>query len=127
MHFEQAIEHGLVDHNLAKRLGKFYKHAPVRHEEIQPLSPPEVETLVKAVLEHAPQHYALFLAAIHTGMRSGELAGLKWEDIDWKAKYVTVRRGIANGRVTQTKTARSRGWIFPNAVQFPSCQYPRRT
>jgi hypothetical protein len=40
--FNSAIEDGIVSENPAKRLTKFYKQAPVVHEEIQPLTREEV-------------------------------------------------------------------------------------
>jgi len=50
----------------------------------------------------------LFLCALHTGMRSGELAGLQWGDIDFNGKYVIVRRNFTRGRIEKTKTGQVR-------------------
>jgi integrase len=64
---------------------------------------------LEAVLEESPDWYPIFLAAIHSGLRSGELAGLKWSDIDWNRRLITVRRIITNrGKVAPTKTNRMR-------------------
>lgn len=38
--------------------------------------------------------HPLLLLALGTGMRLGELLGLQWRDVDWKAQRVTVRRSI---------------------------------
>ena len=35
-----------------------------------------------------------FLTALYTGMRSGELRGLQWNDIDYKANVITVQRSL---------------------------------
>lgn len=35
-----------------------------------------------------------FVTAVSTGMRIGELAGLKWEDIDWKNRVINVNRTL---------------------------------
>ena len=90
--------------------------APMKHDEIQPLSVEEVGQLLGAVRKHAPQCYAIFLMAIHTGMRSGELAGLQWGDIDWNRKSATVRRNFTHGRLTSTKTGKSRRVDLSDAV-----------
>jgi integrase len=37
-------------------------------------------------------HHTLFVVALTTGMRRGELAGLRWEDVDFDAATITVRR-----------------------------------
>lgn len=38
--------------------------------------------------------YPLFLTAIHTGMRMGELSGLRWEDVDLEAGVAWVRQTL---------------------------------
>jgi integrase len=40
---------------------------------------------------------ALFVLALATGMRQGEMFALKWADIDLKKKTLSVQRTIANG------------------------------
>ncbi|HSE40227.1 MAG TPA: site-specific integrase [Acidobacteriota bacterium] len=76
---------------------------------MQVLSKEEVPLFLEAVLRESPDWYPIFLAAIHLGLRSGELAGLKWSDIDWNRKLITVRRIITSrGKVAPTKTNRIR-------------------
>jgi integrase len=104
-----AIEDKLISANPGARVGKFFKNAKVRHEEIQPLSAEEVPIFLETTARHSRERYPLFLCAIHTGLRSGELAGLKWNDIDWNGKFLMVRRSISKtGKVTPTKTAKIR-------------------
>jgi len=106
-----AIEEGLIQSNPAQKLGKFYKQAKVRHKEINPLTHDEVPVFLQAVLERkvSRQHYPLFLCAIHTGLRSSELAGLQWGDVDFRGEFLTVRRGIVGGKVIETtKTGKIR-------------------
>ena len=63
---------------------------------------------LEAVLKYSPEHYELFLAAIHTGMRFGELAGLEWDDIELKGRYLMVKRQLVWGRIQTTKGGKSR-------------------
>lgn len=42
------------------------------------------------------------LLSLYTGMRLGEVCALKWEDIDWERRTITVRRTAQ--RVAQTKS-----------------------
>ncbi len=77
--------------------------------EIQPLSAAEASRFLEAARRHAPHCYPLFLAALHTGLRSGELAALQWGDIDFASRCLTVRRQIVGGRVVPfTKSGRIR-------------------
>ncbi|WP_374721464.1 Arm DNA-binding domain-containing protein [Peribacillus tepidiphilus] len=39
--------------------------------------------------------YLVFFLAIYTGMRRGEILGLKWEDIDFEIKLIHVKRSLA--------------------------------
>jgi integrase len=103
-----AKEDKLITENPASKMSRFYKQAPVVHEEIRPLTREEVPLFLKSVLDNAPEHYPLFLCAIHTGLRSGELVGLQWGDVDFNGKFLTVRRAVKRGRVTRTKTDKVR-------------------
>lgn len=53
--------------------------------------------------------YPLLLLALGTGMRLGELLGLQWRDIDWKASRITVERSVdGRHRVGPPKSGRGR-------------------
>jgi len=59
------------------------------------LSPEEV----RALLEQADTRWRpLLMTAVSTGMRQGELLGLKWGDIDWQSGQLHVRRQFSKGR-----------------------------
>jgi len=106
--YSEALEKKIVQENPTKALGKFYRQAPKRHEEIEPLTEAESILLLQTGLEQYPAHYPLFLCALHTGMRSGEIAGLQWSDIDWHGKFISVRRSIVGGQITTVKTKNGR-------------------
>lgn len=58
----------------------------------------------------------LLAVAATTGLRQGELLGLRWQDVDTKARTLTVRRAMARAwdggfRLAEPKTARSRRTI----------------
>jgi integrase len=59
--------------------------------EMDILTPAEVQTFLK----YADEPYkTLFLTAILTGLRRGELLGLQWGDIDWRSSVLRVRRSL---------------------------------
>ncbi len=55
---------------------------------------------------------ALYVLAVHTGMREGELLGLEWEDVDLEAGVLRLRHALVRegGRVKlgDLKTPKSR-------------------
>lgn len=49
---------------------------------------------VNTALQMEDRFFPLYFLAIHTGMRMGELLGLKWEDIDWDRRRLAVSRQV---------------------------------
>ena len=58
--------------------------------EIRPLSLPQIHQFLAAARGHRQE--ALFILALATGMRRGELLGLKWQDLDLEQGTLQVRR-----------------------------------
>lgn len=76
------------------------------HDEMRPLTPAEIRKLVDA--GPSPEAKTLLLLAATTGMRRGEVLGLRWGDVDHSAGRVWVRRSIGkDGRAQQPKSQRS--------------------
>jgi integrase len=77
-------------------------------------TPEQVDAFLISTREH-PMH-ALYVLALTTGMRQGELLGLKWQDIELNTRALAIRRALqaqrGNGLVFVTpKTAKSRRQI----------------
>jgi integrase len=53
----------------------------------------EIHLFLKAC--RGERHYLTFLLAIYTGMRRGEILGLKWCDVDFSNKRIHVNRSLA--------------------------------
>lgn len=70
------------------------------------LSSAESRRLIAAATETP---YGLMIRmALRTGMRIGELTGLRWEDIDFDRGLIAVRRSIVRGIESSPKTYRHR-------------------
>src|SRR5215208_4381744 len=54
---------------------------------------------------------ALYVLAITTGMRQGELLGLMWKDIDLNAGTLKVNRSVYDGVISPPKTSAGRRTI----------------
>ena len=74
--------------------------------DIQVFSPEEVWALVRAASSEADA--AIFLTAAFTGLRRGELLGLRWRDIDFAGSTIRVRASYAAGHLTTPKSGKVR-------------------
>jgi integrase len=80
---------GLIPRNAAAPV----KQPRTRREEIRPLNCEQVRALFKATREDRLE--ALYIVAVTTGLRRGELQGLKWEDLDREGGTLQVRRTLS--------------------------------
>ena len=89
---KQAVQDGLIPRNAADAV----KAPQVRREEMHPLSVEQTRALLEAARQDRLE--ALYVLAVHTGLRQGELLGLKWEDADFEAGTLQVRRSLATAK-----------------------------
>ena len=103
----QAVSDGLIPRNAAAVQAP--SPAP---EEMRPLSEAEARAFLKAARESGDRFEALYVLAITTGLRRGELLGLRWDDADLEQGTLRVGRALVRegGRHTlgETKTRRGR-------------------
>jgi integrase len=99
---KQARRWGMVSRNVAEDVDP----PQVKREEIRPLNRDQTRVLLKAAEGHRLE--ALYIVAIHTGMRPGEMLVLKWDDVDFDSETLQLNRALSDGEFTAPKTARSR-------------------
>ncbi len=76
----------------------------VEKPDIHPLSMEEVNLLLEKA---SPRYKDFFIVAFFTGMRFGEMAGLKWKNVDFKLGVIKVRETRVMGEEGRPKTKRS--------------------
>jgi len=81
---------------------------PVK-SEIEPLTQDQMRSLLNAA--RGDNLEALYVLAITTGMRQGELLGLPWKDIDLEAGTLRVNRSVYDGVISPPKTSAGRRTI----------------
>ena len=86
---DTAVKWNLVARNMCKLVD------PPRRQrfEVTPLTLEQIQKLLSAVEGHRLE--ALFKLALATGMRRGEIMGLKWQDIDFEKGKLQVRRVLS--------------------------------
>jgi integrase len=104
----QAVADGLIPRNVTEVVKP---PQPEKHKEIRSLSPIQARTLLEAA--KGDKLEAMYVLATTTGMRQGELLGLRWEDVDLETGIVQIRRTLSTqvGRgfsFSPPKTAKGR-------------------
>ena len=102
-----AVRHRYVRHNPVRDAERPRETGnEVKGEVFRILSPAEIRALLNAA--DSEKYKTLYMMAIFTGARQGELLGLKWSDVEWETKQVHVQRNFTKGRFFDTKTKTSR-------------------
>lgn len=82
----------------------------LKQKEKQPWDTNQVKTFLEAA--KAERLYPLFMLAIMTGMRRGEILGLKWDDINFTNGTISIKRSLVktdSGPIIQdVKTEKSK-------------------
>jgi integrase len=100
---KQAVMDGLIPRNVTESV-----KAPQAHKkEVSPLNPIQIKALLSAA--RGDRLEALYVLAIHAGLRRSELLGLKWTDVDLDAGTLSVQRSLdTNGTFNPPKRNKSR-------------------
>jgi len=89
---KDAVSDGLILKNVAAAVKSPRPEKP----EIHPLTREQALALLDAA--HGDRFEALYVVAIHCGLREGELLGLKWADVDLESGMLQVRRTLSETR-----------------------------
>lgn len=110
-----ALRWGLVGRNVALNVEGPKKES----REMSVWTPEQAAHFLDVVRTESAQYYPLFYLAITTGMRRGELLGLRWQDVDWQKQTLNIRQNVVvvNNRnvIVTPKTAKSRRALFISA------------
>src|ERR671910_1399369 len=90
---QKALSHAVLDDLIPRNVAAGERPHSTRHaspDRVKALSPAQVRALLGAA--RGTRNEALYVVALHTGLRQGELLGLKWSDLD--GGKVSVRRAL---------------------------------
>ena len=98
--YNDAIKDGIVKYSPLSVV----KVPRAQRVEIKPFSLREIKT----ILDNCEGQVKNFIAlAFFTGMRSGEMVGLRWSDIDFNKLEISISRTIKMGEISRPKTENS--------------------
>ncbi|MBS2546429.1 site-specific integrase [Catenulispora sp. NL8] len=87
-----ALNHAVSEDQLPRNVTKLVPMKTGRPVRFEPLTLEEARRLLSAARAH--RLHALFELALRTGLRRGELLGLRWTDLNLDAGTLSVRRTL---------------------------------
>ena len=109
---DHGVRRGLLPANPVKGLEK-HERPKIQRDEMRILNGDEIA----ALLREAPDRYRTVLATdVFTGLRAGELLGLRWSDVDFNAGVIRVHHQVDRKGVPsplKTKNARREVLLMP--------------
>ncbi len=119
----KALDHAVRINLVIRNVSDSVELPRLEQHEIQPLTAEQAQRFLAAVRERRLE--GLLTLALVTGMRKGELLGLKWQDIDLEEGSLQVRRtvGFVTGRgfvegETKTKSSKRKIMLPQFVVQM---------
>jgi len=98
-----AVRHKMIDSNPVRDAERPRRNMDdVVKGNIAVLAPEQIRALLEATPNQ--KHRTLFLTAIMTGARLGEILGLRWSDVDFEKKQIHIRRTFNHERFFTPKT-----------------------
>ena len=98
---EKAVEEGLITRNPS--IG--CKLPPKKNGEMKVLTQNEIVRLLNQAYDEG--YYEMFLLELTTGMRRGEILGLKWRDINLETGELNIKRQLTTKGISVPKTKSS--------------------
>lgn len=90
MVLEEAFREGIVNTNVAKRA-----NAPkLQHREVNFYDEDTAKRILAAANKESPKWKTLLYVLMFSGVRKGELLGLKWSNVDYQNNTVSVKENI---------------------------------
>ncbi|GAA3872442.1 hypothetical protein GCM10023084_26760 [Streptomyces lacrimifluminis] len=89
---KSALEHAVREEEIPRNAVRNVRTGAPRPRRFEPLTAAEAREFLAAARSHRLQ--PLFELALHTGLRKGELLGLRWEDLDSAGGTASIRRTL---------------------------------
>jgi integrase len=101
-----AVRHQYISYNPVRDAERPRDNGMEEKPAIRILPPSEVKSFLDA--ENNQKYKTLFMLAITSGARQGELLGLKWKDVDWRNNQIHIQRTFNEGAWYRPKSKASK-------------------
>lgn len=104
---DRALNDDIIDRNPLDKIkvSKLVSRDQARTDyEVDPFTGDEINAVLEVALEYDPRIRNLLQFAFYSGLRTSELFGLMWGDVDWRHMVVRVQRAVVERKVKETKT-----------------------
>lgn len=96
-----ALEKAVANDIISKNPISYADTISVVHEKREPYTAEEM----RAIIDEADGWFKMFLVlAFSTGLRTGEVMGLQWEDVDFRNGVINLKRGISKGKIIDERS-----------------------
>ncbi|PCI02118.1 MAG: hypothetical protein COB79_02885 [Zetaproteobacteria bacterium] len=92
---------------------KNFKRLPLKKHHIEPFTMPEVIDIIQTA---DPNYRNYLVVRFFSGMRTGELHGLRWKNVSFQDNYIHVCEAFTYGEMTTPKTNEIRDIQMNSAV-----------
>jgi integrase len=126
--FVRAIDDEDIERNPMDRISIKTLIPKAKHDsdyEVDPLEEQDIFKLLTACREFRPGWFNYFVVALYTGMRTSELYGLRWDDVDWTEGMIRVHRAIVERQEKGPKTKSSKRHIEMSEVVVDALKHQR--
>jgi len=128
-----ALKRGIIPKNVCDAIDR----PRVPKAEIEPLDEIQADMLLNVA--KGDRFYALYLLVLNSGLRWGEVAGLRWKDVNTNDSMISLQRAIITAKVAdktgirkerpllaETKSRRGRHIAIPEFVVEALRQHQKR-
>jgi len=88
---KDAVNEGLIDNNPAELVEAPKKK---KYHDYNILNPKQIKNLLEKAKKLYPTNYELIYFTLYTGLRRGEVLGLRWKDVNFKKKNISIKNTL---------------------------------
>ncbi|MET7686032.1 site-specific integrase [Streptomyces sp. NPDC005423] len=115
---KSALEHAVREEEIPRNVARNVRTGTPRPRRFEPLTTEEAREFLAAASSHRLQ--PLFELALHTGLRKGELLGLRWEDLNLTGGTASIRRTLQRTNSSGLTALRTKTQSSERRIALPT-------